>query len=99
MNTITAAELAKKLQRGETVSVIDVREDFEVLSGKIPGAIHIPLQELPFQKNRLDKNKEYYIICHSGGRSARACEYLHQAGFKVTNVAGGMSAWTGAIEF
>lgn len=98
MNSITAFELQKKIERGEEVIVIDVREDFEVMSGKIPGALHIPLQELPFQKDRLDKNKEYYIICQSGGRSARACEYLHQAGYKATNVEGGMSAWRGLVE-
>lgn len=99
MNTISTEELARRLQNGEKLNIIDVREDFEVASGKIPGAIHIPLQELPFHKNRLDKNKEYFIVCQSGGRSARACEYLEQAGFKATNVNGGMNAWNGAIEF
>ncbi len=98
MKSITAEKLAEKLQRNENIHIIDVREDFEVAEGKIPGSINIPLGELPERLDQLDKNKHYYLVCRSGGRSARGCSYLAQRGYNVTNVEGGMLAWTGDIE-
>lgn len=98
MKTIQPEELQAKLDAGETVHMIDVRETDEVETGKIPGAQHLPLGLVESKHQELDKTEEYVIICRSGGRSGKACEYLESQGFDVTNMAGGMLEWQGEVE-
>lgn len=98
MKEISAKELEMKLTEGTSMNIIDVREDEEVASGKIPGAMHIPLGELPDRLSEISKDHSHYLICHAGGRSARACGFLEDAGYNVTNIAGGMVDWAGKIE-
>jgi rhodanese-related sulfurtransferase len=96
---ITPEEVADRLRRGERLVVLDVREPHEWVTGHIPGAKHIPLGQLPDRIHELDASLETVIICKSGVRSAAACEFLEYFGFKVANVAGGMLAWAGDVEF
>ncbi|NSL50985.1 rhodanese-like domain-containing protein [Calidifontibacillus erzurumensis] len=98
MKIITAKEVEALLQEGKTLHIIDVRENEEVANGKIPGAIHIPLGFLDVRMNELDKNLEYIIVCHSGGRSGMAANFLTSYGFKAVNMIDGMVAWEGPIE-
>lgn len=98
MNLISAQELELLLQEKKDVNIIDVRETAEVAGGKIPGAVNIPLGLLEFRMNELDKKKEYTIVCLSGGRSFQAAQFLEYQGYNVTNMTGGMMAWTGEIE-
>ncbi|MCU9614999.1 rhodanese-like domain-containing protein [Caldibacillus lycopersici] len=98
MKNITADELHGKLKDGEKVTIIDVREESEVATGKIPGAKHIPSADIPYSLDKLDKNEHYYIVCHAGGRSSAACEFLINQGYDVTNMTGGMLAWKGEKE-
>ncbi len=98
MKEITAKEIAAKLKEGKKLHMIDVRENEEVVQGKVPGARHIPLGELPERLNELDKDKQYYMICRSGGRSGKACEFLSEKGYDATNMVGGMLDWEGEIE-
>jgi rhodanese-related sulfurtransferase len=98
MKQITATELEKLLNDGKAVNLIDVRETDEVESGKIPGAVNIPLGLIEFRIQDLDKSLEYILICRSGGRSSRAAEFLESRGFNVVNMTGGMLSWNGAIE-
>lgn len=85
-------------QRKEDINIIDVRETGEFASGHIPGAINVPLSEFAQYLDKIDKDKEYHVVCLSGGRSSVACDYLGNNGYNVTNVMGGMSAWRGDIE-
>lgn len=98
MKEMTAKELEHKLMSNEAVNIIDVREVEEVAEGKIPEALHIPLGLLEFRMHELDKQKEYVIVCHSGGRSSRAVQFLESYGFQVINMNGGMLAWEGKTE-
>ncbi|WP_047981113.1 rhodanese-like domain-containing protein [Ornithinibacillus contaminans] len=98
MKEISAIELAAKLKSGEKLNIIDVREDEEVAMGKIPGARHIKLGEIPERLDELDQDEHYYMVCRSGGRSGRACEFLIDNGFNVTNMTGGMLAWEDDVE-
>lgn len=98
MKEITTAELQQKLEKGETLQMIDVREDDEVAVGMIPGAIHIPLGEVPERLDELEKTTPYVLICRSGGRSGRAAEFLEAQGYDVTNMVGGMLDWQGEVE-
>lgn len=98
MNTITTEELQTLLAEGKEVNVIDVREAAEVAGGKIPGAVNMPLGLLEFKMNELNKSKEYYVNCLSGGRSSSACQFLDNQGYNVTNIEGGIMAWDGDVE-
>ena len=95
---VTPEEVAKRLQNGEEVIVIDVREGSEVATGKIPGAKHIPLGHLALRKGELDKQKTYIITCQSGNRSKAACGILEALGYKVEDMSGGMNQWGGKTE-
>ncbi len=73
--------------------LVDVREPNEVAAGTLPGAINIPLGQLPGRLAELDKNRRVVLLCRSGGRSATAAQYLTANGFTdVVNLAGGMLA-------
>ncbi|MGT2666881.1 rhodanese-like domain-containing protein [Streptococcus rifensis] len=82
----------------QSLALIDVREVDEYQAGHVPGAKNLPLSELAERYTELDKNTPYHLICHSGGRSARACQFLAGQGYDVTNVDGGTIAWTGNLE-
>ncbi|NRD76183.1 rhodanese-like domain-containing protein [Bacillus sp. BRMEA1] len=95
---ITPVELQKKLEAGEKLELVDVREDEEVAEGMIPGAKHIPMGEIPANLNYFDKNKEYIFICRSSRRSENVCYYLQDQGYKVRNMIGGMLDWHGETK-
>ena len=95
MKRFTAKDVQEKLENGEPLNIIDVREVDEVKEGKIPEAIHIPLGLVEFKMNELDKKKQYVMVCRSGARSGRAATYLEGQGFDVINMDGGMMAYEG----
>jgi rhodanese-related sulfurtransferase len=90
---ITPQELQQRIETGEDLVLIDVREDEEVAYGMIPGARHIPMGEIPQRMKEFPADTEVIFICRSGGRSQRVCEYLQQYGYIVTNLSGGMIDW------
>ncbi|MCH4827058.1 rhodanese-like domain-containing protein [Planococcus halocryophilus] len=98
MKSISTKELQTLLEEGKKVNIIDVRETSEVATGKIPGAVNMPLGLLEFKMNELDKKEQYYVNCQAGGRSSSACKFLDNQGYNVTNVEGGMTAWEGEVE-
>ena len=98
MKEITAKEVEALMNEKKELNIIDVREVSEVAGGKIPGAMNIPLKLLEVRMPELDKSKEYMIVCHSGGRSFLASQFLESHGYKVINMTGGMLAWEGRTE-
>ena len=99
LRNVSPGEVLEMIKRGESFTLLDVREYGEWAEGHIPGALHIPLRELPFRLGELDKSKETVVLCQSGVRSARACEYLAACGFRAVNMAGGMKRWPGDVAF
>lgn len=98
MQTIQPNEVKKRLEAGEQLNLLDVREVFEVEAGRIPGVLHIPLYLLEARMPELNKKESYIVICQSGGRSGQATQFLLSYGFDVKNMSGGMLAWDGQIE-
>src|SRR5690242_5116617 len=91
-------ELKQRLDRGEDLFVLDVREPHEYQICNIGGYL-IPLGDLPKRVNELDTSKEIVAHCRSGVRSAKAVNFLRQAGFKkVHNLAGGILAWADRVD-
>lgn len=95
--TVMMDEFGQK-QKRENLNIVDVRESQEYASGHIPGAISMPLSELGQTYDKLEKGKEYYLICLSGSRSSMAADFLGNQGYDIINVMGGMSAWRGDVE-
>lgn len=98
MKEMTAKEIEVLVNEGKALNFIDVREDDEIVEGKIPGAIHMPLGSVESRMHELDKAKEYIMVCRSGGRSGRAAELLEDQGYHVINMQGGMLSWKGRLE-
>ena len=97
--TITVQELKAKLDRGEKIVLIDVREPWEYNICKIPGAQLIPLGTLATEYKKLDPNAEIVLHCHMGMRSMDGSQFLLQQGFKnAKNLAGGINAWSLQID-
>lgn len=98
MKSMTTDEVLAKLQAGEKLNLIDVREVDEVEAGHIEGITNIPLGLLEFRMQDLDKKTPYIMVCRSGGRSGQATAFLEQQGFDVTNMTGGMLDWSGEVK-
>ncbi|RTE09828.1 rhodanese-like domain-containing protein [Paenibacillus whitsoniae] len=96
---ILPQDVLRRQEQGEPVHILDVREQDEWESGHIHGAYHIPLGQINRALNELDREQETIVVCRSGNRSSRACEYLSSLGCRVVNMTGGMSAWSGALAY
>jgi molybdopterin/thiamine biosynthesis adenylyltransferase/rhodanese-related sulfurtransferase len=95
---ISVDELKARLDRGEDVFLLDVREPHEYEIVNLGGYL-IPLNELPKRVHELDSSREMVVHCQRGSRSARAVEFLRQLGFtKVKNLVGGIDAWAAHID-
>jgi adenylyltransferase/sulfurtransferase len=96
---ITPKEVKEKQDRGDDFILIDVREPHEYRICSIPGAKLIPLGEFPKHLDEFDPEADIVIHCKMGGRSARACGVMRQAGFKhVRNMVGGILAWSDQVD-
>lgn len=83
----------------DDVLLLDVREPDEWAAGHAPGAVHIPLGEIPARLDELPETDEpLAVVCRSGGRSQRAVQWLVHQGFDVANVEGGMRGWASACK-
>ncbi len=91
VSEVTIEELESALQSGATV--IDVREPDEYATGHVPGAVLVPLADVPATLARFSSDSTNYVICRSGARSYRACEFLVEQGLDAVNVEGGTMAW------
>jgi sulfur-carrier protein adenylyltransferase/sulfurtransferase len=96
---ISVEELKARMERGERFVLLDVREACEWEIARLPGAVLIPLAELPSRMSELDSADEIVIHCKVGQRSAKALRQLQKAGFaKLFNVGGGIAAWSERID-
>jgi adenylyltransferase/sulfurtransferase len=101
MDEITAEQLKQRLETGEPLQLIDVREphEWEIVNLADRGARLIPLGELAEQMDGLDRDVDTVVYCRSGGRSRSAAHYLAAAGFRhVSNLKGGIKAWVNTVD-
>jgi adenylyltransferase/sulfurtransferase len=95
---ITVNELKRRIDAGEDLFILDVREPFEYQIANIGGKL-IPQGEVPQRLNEIDRDREIIVHCKAGGRSQRIAEFLKQSGYpEVVNVAGGILAWSSEID-
>ena len=100
MEEITATELKQRLDKGDDIQIIDVREANEVAIGRIPNSVHIPLAQVLSRMEEIDPNRETVVHCKMGGRSARAIDALQRSGFKgkLINLKGGIIGWSNEVD-
>ena len=100
MEEITPTELKQRLDNGDDLQIIDVREDSEVAIGRIPNSKHIRLAEVLSRMDEIDPNRETIVHCKMGGRSARAIDALQRSGFKgkLLNLKGGIIGWSNEVD-
>jgi adenylyltransferase/sulfurtransferase len=96
---ITAVELKQRLDRGDALKIVDVREPNEYQINRIPGSQLIPLGDIPRRYEELDRNEEIVVQCKVGGRSAKAADFLRSVGFtRVLNLKGGILDWVDKVD-
>lgn len=100
MQEVTATELKQRMDSGEDVQLIDVRQPDEHAFAKIKGAKLIPLGDIAKRIDELDANREIILHCKAGGRSAKAIEALQKAGYtgELKNLKGGITAWSNEVD-
>lgn len=93
--SIEVAEAARRLnEQQERALVLDVREQDEWDLCHIQGSLHIPMQQVPLQLDRIPADRTVLVLCHHGMRSLRVARFLRSKGFdKVQNIAGGIDQW------
>ncbi|MCX7729363.1 MAG: rhodanese-like domain-containing protein [Bacteroidia bacterium] len=97
---LTSNEFENEIKKNPNAVILDVRTIGEYNSGHIPNAINIDISSAEFADkiNSLDRNKDYYVYCRSGGRSTTACQYMSSIGFKsVHNLVGGVLSYDGEL--
>lgn len=95
---LTPTEFVRRQAAGELWQLLDVREPWEIGIAGLEETIDIPLAELPSRLAELDPARPVAVICHSGGRSARAARFLAEHGYTAANIAGGIDAWSTDVD-
>lgn len=100
MEEITATEMKQRLDQGDDIQIIDVREPHEYEIAKIPNSKLIPLGEVLNRMNEIDADRETIVHCKGGVRSAKAIDALQRSGFQghLINLRGGIGAWSDEVD-
>jgi rhodanese-related sulfurtransferase len=99
IGAIEPTELKARLDRGEQMFILDVREPGEIALAPFPGATHISMGDVPSRLVELDPDRETVVVCHHGIRSAQVAMYLARMGFeRVLNLSGGINAWSLEVD-
>lgn len=100
MQHLTAPEVAALIaDDGDAHVLLDVREPWEFQTCHIAGSVSVPMNTIPGQLDRLDRDASIICICHHGARSLRVAQFLEANGFaQVTNLTGGIHAWALQVD-
>lgn len=95
---ITPTEFVARRERGESLTLLDVREEWELGVASVPDVVHIPMGEVADRLGELDRGREVVVLCRSGRRSLQVANFLQQNGFQAVNLAGGILAWSRELD-
>jgi rhodanese-related sulfurtransferase len=95
---ITPTEFVERRARGESLTLLDVREEWELGVASVPDVVHIPMGEVADRIGELDRGREVVVLCRSGRRSLQVANFLQQNGFQAVNLAGGILAWSRELD-
>jgi adenylyltransferase/sulfurtransferase len=92
-------QVKRRLDAGEPLRLLDVREPWECAIAQLSGSVNIPMGEIPSRLQELDADSDIVVVCKAGSRSRRVAQFLSAHGFgRVANLAGGVDAWTRDID-
>ena len=95
---VLPADAAARVRAGEAI-LLDVREAFELALASVPGAVHVPMGEVPARLAELPRDRPILVLCHHGIRSQGVADWLLRRGFTdVANVRGGIAAWADEVD-
>jgi len=95
---ISASEFIKRREQGLPMTLLDVREDWELAIASVPNVVHIPMAAVPARAKELDAGKEIVVLCRSGRRSLEIAKFLQLNGFQALNLSGGILAWSHDVD-
>lgn len=95
---ITPTEFVARRERGEALTLLDVREEWELGVASVPGIVHIPMGQVAERIGELERGKEVVVMCRSGRRSLEVAKFLQQNGITAVNLAGGILAWSHELD-
>jgi rhodanese-related sulfurtransferase len=96
---LSCADVAQRLERGEPLLLLDVREGWEREIAVIPDSYHIPMGEVPNRLHEIPADQTVVVQCHHGGRSMQVARLLVSKGYtQVYNLAGGIDAWSRDVD-
>ena len=100
VRNLSPREFLERRAAGESLTLLDVREDWEIALAPVPSEhLHIPMPEISQRLGELDARQETVVICRSGGRSTQVAQFLERQGFgQVFNLSGGILAWSRVID-
>ena len=99
MSDLSVEELSAWMSAGRPFTLLDVRENHEVKTASLPGALHIPMRDVPARTAELPRSQPVVVVCHHGGRSERVASFLKMQGFEnAVNLDGGIDAWSLRID-
>jgi adenylyltransferase/sulfurtransferase len=96
---ISPTEFVARRDAGDDLLLLDVREPHELAIASVPGAVHIPMGQVPERLAELDPKREIVVLCRSGGRSLQVARFLESRGYgSVANLTGGTLAWSRDVD-
>lgn len=99
MDELDPQQLKQRLEAGEPLVLLDVREPWEYQTARIEGSVHIPMMSVPGRLAELDRAAPTAVVCHHGVRSLQVALFLEQAGFQsLYNLRGGIDAWSREVD-
>ena len=100
LKEVDVYQLKNRINKKDNLILIDVREEFEVKICKLNQSIHIPMNEIPNEISKINKNEQIIVMCKSGVRSAQVCYFLNDRGYlNVSNLKGGIISWAMNIDY
>ena len=98
ISEISAADFLQRRQQGDVMTLLDVREDWELAIASVPGVVHIPMAAVQARLTELDRNHDVVVLCRSGRRSLEVAKFLQLNGFRTLNLSGGILAWSHEVD-
>lgn len=95
---ISPGEFVARRDRGEPLTLLDVREDWELDVARVPNVVHIPMGQVAQRLDELDRSRQIVVLCRSGRRSLEVAKLLQQNGFEAINLSGGILAWSREVD-
>ena len=99
IQNLSCSDVAERLGSEDPPLLLDIREPWEIQLSSLPGAMLIPMGDLPARLDDVPRDRNVVVMCHHGNRSAMIVQWLNSQGFeRVANLDGGIDAWSKTVD-